>query len=43
MEYAERLIARNLLNPPEQTELEILTMLDMYTLAGQPEKKRWNA
>ncbi|ETT76563.1 hypothetical protein C173_06091 [Paenibacillus sp. FSL R7-277] len=36
--YAERLIARNLLNPPEQTELEILTMLDMYTLAGQTEK-----
>lgn len=36
--YAERLIARSLLNPPEQLELEILTMLDMYTLAGQPEK-----
>ncbi|NOU79569.1 winged helix family transcriptional regulator [Paenibacillus sp. LMG 31459] len=38
MEYAERLIEKNLLNPPEQLELEILTMLDLYTLAGQPEK-----
>jgi DNA-binding winged helix-turn-helix (wHTH) protein len=38
MEYAERLIERKLLNPPEQLELEILTMLDLYTLAGQPEK-----
>lgn len=38
LEYAERLIERKLLNPPEQLELEILTMLDLYTLAGQPEK-----
>lgn len=38
MEYAERLIARKLLNPSEQLELEILTMLDLYTLAGQPKK-----
>lgn len=38
VEYAERLIERNLLNPPEQLELEILTMLDLYTLAGQPDK-----
>ncbi|AIQ56615.1 winged helix-turn-helix domain-containing protein [Paenibacillus borealis] len=38
VEYAERLIERKLLNSPEQLELEILTMLDLYTLAGQPEK-----
>lgn len=37
VEYAERLIERNLLNAPEQLELEILTMLDLYTLAGLPE------
>ncbi|NQX47314.1 winged helix-turn-helix transcriptional regulator [Paenibacillus tritici] len=38
VEYAERLIKKKLLNEPEQLELEILTMLDLYTLAGQPEK-----
>lgn len=38
MEYAERLIERKLMNPPEQLELEILTILDLYTLAGRPDK-----
>lgn len=36
--YCEQVIRKKLLPPPDQVELEILTILDLFTLAGQPER-----
>lgn len=36
--YCEQIIERQLLYPEYQLELEILTILDLFTLAGQPER-----
>ncbi|WP_379154847.1 winged helix-turn-helix domain-containing protein [Paenibacillus sp. sgz5001063] len=36
--YCEQVIEHKLLHPSHQIELEILTILDLYTFAGQPER-----
>lgn len=38
LDFCERIIERKLMHPPQQLELEILTMLDLYTVAGEPER-----
>ncbi|MHA6531251.1 winged helix-turn-helix domain-containing protein [Paenibacillus sp. BAC0078] len=38
LNYCEQVISRKLLLPPYQLELEILTILDLFTLAGEPER-----
>lgn len=38
LDFCEQLIERQLMPPPEQLELEILTILDLFAMAGAPER-----
>lgn len=38
LEFCELVLEKKILLPPQHVEMEILNILDLYTLAGQPEK-----
>jgi len=38
LDFCEQVLEKKILLPPQHKELEILNILDLYTLAGQPEK-----
>lgn len=38
LEFCELVLEKKILLPPQHREMEILNILDLYTLAGQPEK-----
>lgn len=38
LEFCELVLEKKILLPPQHHEMEILNILDLYTLAGQPEK-----
>lgn len=38
LDFCERVLEKKILSPPQHKEMEILNILDLYTLSGQPEK-----
>lgn len=38
LDFCERVLEKKILLPPQHKEMEILNILELYTLAGQPEK-----